>query len=118
MAKKPKYSEAELLEHILDLCDTIEREIGARTFDEFGGDRNLADATAYRLQAIGEACIKLKAETKDRHDVPWTEIIGMRQILSHDYLSISKTILWTTAKTNLVELRAACEAALAAERGG
>lgn len=117
MAGKPRYSEVELLEHILELCDTIEREIAAKSFADFEGDRNLSDATAYRLQAIGEACIKLGEDVKSAYDVPWAEIIGMRQILSHDYLAISKMIIWTTAKTNLGELRAACRAAIAKDRG-
>ena len=116
MAKPSKYSQIEPLQHILDLCETIREEIGARSLAEFEGDRNLADATAYRLQAIGEASIKLGDEVKDQYDVPWTEIIGMRHILSHDYLAISKRIVWTTATTNLDELEAACRAAIGGGR--
>ncbi len=118
MAQRPKYSRLELLEHILDLCDTIAEEIGDMSLPSFESDRNLADATAYRLQAIGEACIKLDQDIKDAYDVPWAQIIGMRQILSHDYLAISRRIIWTTARTNLGGLRAACLHAVEKERGG
>lgn len=117
MAKGPKYSQRELLEHIVELCDTIRDEIGAKGLAEFETDRNLADATAYRLQAIGEACIKLNDGVKSAYDVPWTEIIGMRQIQSHDYLAISRRIVWTTATSNLSDLHAACRSAIEKESG-
>ncbi len=117
MARSQKYTQRELLEHIIELCDTIREEIGSKSLVEFRADRNLSDATAYRLQAIGEACTKLDDEIKKDYDLPWKEIIGMRQILSHDYLAISKEIIFVTARTNLNELYAACRAAIAKESG-
>lgn len=112
MAKRPRYSERELLEHIVELCDTIEETLGKKSFEEFEADRNLADATAYRLQAIGEACTKLSNDIKARHDIPWADIIGMRHILSRHYLAISKRIVWETAVSDLGDLHEACRSAL------
>lgn len=114
MAKRPRYSERQLLEHIVELCDVIAQELDEKSYEELEADRNLADATAYRLQAIGEACIKLSDEIKTAHDVPWAGIIGMRHILSHDYLAISKRVIWETATSDLAELRDACRASLEA----
>ncbi len=112
MARPPKYSRRELLDHILDLCGAIAAGVEGRSFEDFERDRNLADATAYRLQAIGEACVKIDASVKTAYALPWKEIIGMRHLLSHDYMAISKRMLWTTAHTNLDDLRAACVDAL------
>lgn len=117
MAKPPRYSQLQLLEHIIELCDTIHQELGGRPFEDFERDRNLVDATAYRLQAIGEACTKLGDKIKAKHELPWAEIIGMRHILSHDYLAISRRIVWRTATSSLGELRDACDASAREERG-
>ncbi|MDZ7629061.1 MAG: HepT-like ribonuclease domain-containing protein [Parvularculaceae bacterium] len=112
MARRPKYTQRDLIKHILDLCDAIAAGVEGQSFIDFEKDRNLADATAYRLQAIGEACTKIDPGIKAAYNLPWKEIIGMRQILSHDYMAISKRVIWTTAQTNLDALRKACMDAL------
>ena len=112
MAKTSKYSETELLGHIVELCETIQQEIADVTFDDFLTDRNLVDATAFRIQAIGEACSKLSDTFLQAHDLPWRQIIGMRHLLSHDYLGISHQVVWDTARADLDELLAVCRGAL------
>ncbi|MEQ1931572.1 MAG: HepT-like ribonuclease domain-containing protein [Parvularculaceae bacterium] len=117
MQKRARYSQLHLLEHIIELCETINKELTGKVFEDFQSDRNLVDATAFRLQAIGEACTKLEDRIKAAHDLPWKEIIGMRQVLSHNYMGLSKVTVWRTAIGDLGELHAACAIAAAVERG-
>lgn len=112
MAREPRYSQRELLEHIVELCDVTKDEIAGKSFRKFEADRNLVDATAYRLQAIGEACTKLDLAFKAAHSLPWIDIIRMRHILSHDYLALSKRTVFDTAASNLDEPAEACRGAL------
>jgi uncharacterized protein with HEPN domain len=112
MAKQARYTQRQLLEHIVELCGVIAQTLGDDPFETFEADRNLGDATAYRLQAIGEACTKLSEGVKAQYDIPWAEIVGMRHILSHDYLVLSKRIIWDTAVSDLGDLHEACLSAL------
>jgi uncharacterized protein with HEPN domain len=58
------------------------------------------------LQIIGEAAYALPEELRDqRPDIPWTEIIGMRHILVHDYFVIDIDIVWDAVEQDLPPLR-------------
>lgn len=48
---------------------------------------------------------RLSAEAKaSRQDVPWGSISGMRNLLSHDYRSSQKPLVWTTITKELPAL--------------
>lgn len=59
----------------------------------------------YLIQ-IGESATRVSPEFKERHpELPWREMIGMRNILAHDYEKIDPDELWRTAERDLPNLR-------------
>ena len=42
-------------------------------------------------------------------DVPWTKVIGMRNVLVHGYFEIDADIVWETTTRDLPALKAAIE---------
>jgi len=57
------------------------------------------------IEIIGEAARKLSQETKDTlPEVPWTEIVGMRHRLVHDYLHVDMEKVWYTVQNDLPKL--------------
>ena len=45
-------------------------------------------------------------EVRDHEpDIPWTEIIGMRHILVHDYFVIDTNIVWDAIERDLPNLK-------------
>lgn len=65
-----------------------------------------ADAVVRRVTIVGEAALKLSAETKRAiPDVEWTSIISMRHVLVHDYSDLDENILWRTIRHDLPELK-------------
>jgi uncharacterized protein with HEPN domain len=98
---------------ILELIDRIERQTGGLSREQFLEDVDVQDATAYRILAIGEASRDLGDDVKARHpQVPWRQILGMRNILAHEYLVRESEIIWETVKVGLPELATVCRTEL------
>ena len=89
-------------------------ETGGLTREAFPQDPVAQDATAYRLLAIGEAAGDPDDNPKSCHaHIPWWQILGMRNILAHEYFIRESEIIWETLKTGLPELAAVCRTELA-----
>ena len=54
-----------------------------------------------QLQVIGEMAKKLDEKIKSEIDVPWSTIIGLRNIISHDYFMIDITAVWEIVTKNV-----------------
>ena len=99
---------ADSLLDILEIIDRIERQTAA-----FLEDADVQDATAYRILAIGEAAKGLCDQLKARHPhVPWRQILGLRNILAHEYFIRESEIIWETVKVELPGLAVVCRAEL------
>lgn len=60
----------------------------------------------HHLQIIGEAASALAPEFRRRFpDIPWSQVIGMRNILVHHYFGIDLDLVWTAVKRDLPLLR-------------
>jgi uncharacterized protein with HEPN domain len=47
------------------------------------------------LEVIGEAATQLSDELRTAHpDVPWSDIIGMRNVLIHAYRRVEPALVW------------------------
>ena len=79
----------------------------------FVGDRNLIDATAYRLLHIGEAGNRLSPELRERNaHIPWRPMIDLRNILAHAYDYVQPHSVWIIASERLDDVEAMCRAEL------
>jgi uncharacterized protein with HEPN domain len=86
-------------ERLLDLCEAIERieKYAAAGRSVLERDELIQTWVIYHLQIIGEAARSLSPELRDRYpDVPWSQIIGMRNILAHRYFGIDVDRRWNT----------------------
>ena len=87
----------ERLEHILDAVCVIENGLAAYPKDELLNNRLLYYGLVKQIEIIGEAANLLTHEFRETHvDVNWRPIVAMRNVLVHDYIHISKDMLWTT----------------------
>jgi uncharacterized protein with HEPN domain len=65
--------------------------------EDLGNNRMLALAIIKELEIIGEAASKLTPEFKaGQPHIPWTDIIGMRNRLTHGYFDSDLDRVWDT----------------------
>ncbi len=95
----------ERLEDILEAIVRIER-YAARGRAAFESDELIQNWFVRNLQIIGEAARALPKETQESApDIPWSNIIGMRHILVHDYFSIDTETVWRAIEQDLPALK-------------
>jgi len=90
----------------IERCDRI---VSVNDFLSSPDKMDVFDATCMRLQTIGEAIKNIDNLTNhqlltDYNNVPWKSIIGLRNIISHEYLSIDPTEIFRIVKIHLPKL--------------
>lgn len=70
--------------------------------DDFDNNRMLTLAIIKELEIIGEAASKISPEFKaTQSHVPWLDIVGMRNRLTHGYFDIDLDLVWITVQEDL-----------------
>jgi len=93
------------LEDILECIEKIKGYIAGLSFANFLKEQKTIDAVNRNLEIIGEAARNIPEEIKDAHpEIRWRGIIGLRNILIHEYYSLTLKILWDIVQNELPEL--------------
>ena len=72
------------------------------TRDTLSQDRKTIQAVIRNIEIIGEAASKLSKDYTNKYpDIPWKQIIGMRNWLIHAYFDIDYDHIWNTVKEDL-----------------
>lgn len=89
-----------------------------RSEQEFLADTLLQDATIRCVEVIGEAAGRVSDAYRDSHpEIPWAEIVGMRNRLVHEYARVNLAEVWRTSSEDCPKLIARLEP-LVPESGG
>ncbi len=90
-----KKDDAVYLGHIIDLADKISQRVKGKSRDNFDSNEDLRIVLTHLVQTIGEAARRVSpAFQKDHPEVPWSDIIGMRHRIVHDYMDVDEDIVW------------------------
>lgn len=107
----------ERLRDMLEAIAAIER-YRDRDKADFQRDELVQSWFLRHLQIIGEAARGLSDETRGlAPDIPWPNILGMRNVLVHGYFEIDTDIVWDTARRDVPALKPALERLLAKLEG-
>jgi len=83
--------------------DEIRRRDGPRRIQS---DERTAAAVLHQIFLIGEAAARLPEGIRNRApDIPWQEIIGMRNIIAHGYFEVDLEVPWKTVRLDLRPLQ-------------
>jgi uncharacterized protein with HEPN domain len=93
------------LQDILTAIVAIEEYVGKGRW-EFDQNRVNQVWIVHHLLIVGEAARGLSEELRGANpDVPWSDIIAMRNLLIHEYFGIDRNEVWSTAVNDLPILR-------------
>jgi uncharacterized protein with HEPN domain len=94
---------------ILDAIAAIERHPG-QDKAAFERDELLQVWFLRHLQIIGEAARTLPEDVRAlAPELPWSQIVGMRNILVHGYFDIDTDIVWDAATRDVPAIKPAVE---------
>jgi uncharacterized protein with HEPN domain len=75
------------------------------TVKDFANKDEKVDAVILNLEQIGETAKKLSDEIKQNYpSIHWPSIIGLRNMISHEYEGIKLNIIYDIAIVNIPEL--------------
>ena len=102
------------VEHMLKSARDAVQILGSLDAEMLAGDMVRTRALVNCFTEIGEAASRLSPAGRARAgDLPWRQIIGMRNIVVHTYWSIDLSELIKTVRTDLPPLIALLETSLA-----
>lgn len=94
------------LHHIIDAIQRIESYTGGLKYDEFMSNNLVQDGVIRQIEIIGEATKRLTEKTTGKYEnIPWKDIIGMRNKLIHDYFGVDVDAVWDTVKKDIPLLK-------------
>ena len=94
------------LEDILTSIERIEEYVRGLSRQDFGMDQKTIDAVVRNLEIIGEAARNVPIEFTEKYpELPWSEMVSMRNKVIHEYSGIDVDILWQTIQEDLPELK-------------
>lgn len=101
-----KKSDTVYLKHIWDAINQIETYVATLDYLQFEQTRLVQDGVIRQLEIIGEASRNLSDEFRDDHaELPWRQIIGLRNRLIHAYFDVNLGIIWEIVQVNIPQMK-------------
>jgi len=94
------------IEDILNAIKEVEDFMKGLSYDDFCKDTKATRAVTMDFIIICEAAKHIPSATRKAYpQIPWSKIVGMRNILTHEYPETDAKIIWKTAKKRLPILK-------------
>lgn len=98
---------------ISDRINRVARHTKNLSEDKFLKSELHRSAVVRELEVIGEAARAISEDSKKNFsDIPWSQIIGLRNRLAHQYFDVDYRIVWEVAKIELPNLAPKIEKAI------
>ena len=93
------------VDDIYDAIKAIQKYTSGLSRDDFMASSEKQDAVIRRLEVIGEAANRLTEDFRSRYpEIAWSGIVGLRNVLIHEYDTIDLDRVWKTIVRDIPEL--------------
>ena len=104
------------LDDILEAAERIEQYTSGIDLQQFIADNMRVDAVLRNFEIIGEATGHLAPQIRGKYsEVEWSKIIGLRNIIAHEYFRVNLPIIWSLIENDVTPLRIKVSAILEQE---
>jgi uncharacterized protein with HEPN domain len=94
------------LQHMLEAIREIQEYTHGVDVQTFVNNSMMYNASLRQLEIIGEAANHLSLEIlQDFPEVPWARIIGLRNLVIHEYFGVDDLSIWSVISHNLPDLK-------------
>lgn len=95
-------------EYLLDMVLAATKAVSfteGMSFADFARDERTVFSATKAVEIVGEAAAQVSRDTRQAHpDIPWRDIIAMRNRLVHAYFEINLELVWRTVRHDLPDL--------------
>ena len=93
------------IRQMIDHARKAVTKVAGKSRADFDADEDLRYVLLHLVQIVGEGARRVSPEFQGRHpEIPWSDVIGMRHKIVHDYMDINERILWEVVTTELAPL--------------
>jgi uncharacterized protein with HEPN domain len=101
-----------MLDHAREAVSMVQ----GKSRSDLGSDRKLNLSLTRLLEIIGEAANRITDDERSRRpEIPWTEIVGLRNRLIHGYDAVDLDIVWQIVNGDLPPLIASLQGIVESE---
>lgn len=94
------------IKDILEQMEKAEAFIGDMDYNAFFADEKTCYAVQRCLEIIGEAAKQVPEEIRKRYStIPWREMAGMRDKITHFYFGVDPEKVWLVVKRDIPSLK-------------
>jgi uncharacterized protein with HEPN domain len=95
----PEKDERATLVDMLEFAREISAVAKGRSRQDLDTDRMLLRALERMLELFGECARRIPEGTRTAHPaIPWKAVVGMRNIIAHEYGRVDLDIVWRTVQ--------------------
>ena len=100
-----RHDDSTRLRHMLEAASKVGEFIAGLSLDAVRSDEMRALAVVRLLEIIGEAANVVSTEFRDANsEIPWPQIVGLRNRLIHGYTDVDWDVLWDIVTNDLPKL--------------
>jgi uncharacterized protein with HEPN domain len=86
--------------------DAAEQFVEGVVFEDLEEDIEKQYALQRAFEIIGEATKPLNRDLRERYaDVPWADMAGMRDVITHQYFAVQLETVWRTVRKRFPQLQ-------------
>lgn len=107
---RPEKGDAAYLWDMLQTARDILEFTQENSFSEYASNKMMRMAVERGFQILGEAARRLSDDFRENHpEIPWSSIVGHRNVIVHDYADLSLGRIWGVVQRDLPKLVQALE---------
>src|SRR3954465_11527677 len=107
---KSSLGDKQQLLHILEAISETETSTKNIDFETFRNNSMMRFATIKQIEIVGEAANCITEDTKNTFTtINWRQMIGMRNILVHEYFGVYNNVVWQVITDDIPKLKTAVQ---------